>query len=458
MTAAVQRARRETWSTRARNLVLPALVGLVEGAWIAVIYAAWQVGLAQGRPILGPLTLALPAWLGLWWIRSGTGSGVEVSGLGLLTIAAALAGAAADPAALGALLDGDPGRAVAQHAAGLLAGVAVLRGARHREPSLEDVTVGQLLRWVLPLLALPWIVGSLAAPGVRATFVGAAFPATLLLVTAGLLAMGLARLDEIGRTAGVDLSLRRSWLLLAAAVLVAMAVVAVPAALLLGAPLGLVLDGLFGPLATLLAIALLPLLALAAGIVALLQLVPLHAVLPSAAPAASSGPVRPISSSPNADAAVAVGGVFLLIVGFIALIVLVARWDARRRVGPRSLDGSGPSEERSLALPGEGLRFGSWRPRRRQTRPRPTDASGAYLAWLADLEGHPGRAREPTETPAAHLARLRGQVSLPLGASLLAADFELERYGRRRLSGLETRRALGRRRDLRRLSGADGPE
>ncbi|MGH2467012.1 MAG: hypothetical protein ACRDGL_04705 [Candidatus Limnocylindrales bacterium] len=447
-------AGREGLAIRGQALVPSALAGLVEGAWIATVYAAWQVALWHGQPILDPLAFAVPAWIGLWWIRSGAGSGTDVVGLAVLTLVAAIVGVGLDTTALGLLLGGDPGGAVASHPAGLLAGLAVLRGARHREPALEDVVVGRLLSWAVPGLALPWIVGGSAAEPWRSMFVQAAFPATLLLVTAGLLAIGLARLDELARVAGPDWHLRRSWLLLATGVLAVMGLVAVPAAFLLGAPLGSVVDGLLGPLATLLGLLLLPLLALGAAIVALLQFVPLHAVQPSAAPVGGRA-APPVVTSPAADAAVAVGAGFLVVIGFLVLIYLVARWDAGRRRHTAASDAAAAvPEERSLALPPGGFALPRWGRLRAPRQPTPGDASGAYLAWLGQLERQPQRQRLASETPALHAARLRRQGGLPLAADLLAADFELERYGQRRLGILETRRALQRWRRLRRAGPA----
>ncbi|TAM64967.1 MAG: hypothetical protein EPN50_05720, partial [Chloroflexota bacterium] len=321
------RAASERSASRVEALAPPALAGVVEGAWIAVVYAAWHVAIGHAQPILDPLAFAVPTWIGLWWIRSRAGPEVEVAGLAVLTLLAAIIGVGLDATALGHLLGGDLGGAMASHPAGLLAGLAVLRGARHREPALEDVIVGRLLSWALPGLALPWIIGGSAAEPWRSTFVQAAFPATLLLVTAGLLAMGLARLDELARVAGRDWGLRRSWLLLATGVLAVMALVAMPAALLVGAPLGSVVDGLLGPLATLFGLLLLPLLVLGGAAVALLAVIPLHAVQPSAAPAGGRA-VPPGLSSPAADAAVAVGAGFLAVIGFLLLVYLVARWDA----------------------------------------------------------------------------------------------------------------------------------
>ena len=436
------------WAAAGPDLIPLALAGIVEGAWLSVIYASWQVGLAHGPMLLGPLALAVPAWIGLWWIRSGTSPQTEVVGLALLTVAAAAVGVAVEPAALGAFLGGDPAGAVASHAAGVLAGLAVLRGARHRHGGEEDAVVGGLLRWGLPLLALPWVVGGVSPGPWRTAFAAAAFPSTILFVTAGLLDIGLARLEGLESEAGRDWDRRRSWLVLAGGVLALMALVAIPTALIIGAPLGSVIDGLLGPVAALLGLLLLPVFALGVAILAGLELVPLHPLLTSAAPGASASRL-PSPGADAADPAVALGAAILVVIGFVLLIVLVARWDlGRRRAERPSRVARRRREERSVALPD---RFGlpAWRPPALRRLGVPRTASAAYVSWLVDLEGRPGRERRPAETPSGHAARLRRDAGLPFSGDLLAADFELERYAGRRLGPTETRRAVGRWRRLR---------
>ena len=76
-------------------------------------------------------------------------------------------------------------------------------------------------------------------------------------------------------------------------------------------------------------------------------------------------------------------------------------------------------------------RIGARRPRRparareRSTRP----ASDAYLAALEAFSSHDLLRRGPAETPEAHARRVAGRVD-PRALSLLAADYELEEYGR----------------------------
>jgi Domain of unknown function (DUF4129) len=441
------------WQDRLGSLVAPALAGTVEGAWVAVFYAAWQIGLGHRAPVLGPLTLAVAAWAGLWWIRSGLERDIEVVGLAGLVVAGAALGVLSDPTALGAFLSGDPGVALARHSAGLLAGVAVLRGARHRDPALDDVVVGNLLTWGLPSLALPWILGTLLEAPWRVEFISLAFPATLLLVTAGLLAVGLARLDALAAEVGIDGGRRSRWIGVAVGVLGLMALIAVPAALVLGAPLGSVVDGLFGPLASLAGLALLPFFVLAVPLLTALELVPLHQLQPGPSSSRTS-PVGPLGSASAGDPIIVIAVIVLAAAALLIAAALVAGWGPRRRRRIRA--GAGEAtlvEERTPALPPAGFGLPHWRIELPRRPGPPRDASGAYLAWLRDLGARPEVARRAAESPAAHARRVRREAGMPGAAGLLAADFELERYGGRTLGGLETRRALARWRRLRRWTG-----
>jgi hypothetical protein len=126
------------------------------------------------------------------------------------------------------------------------------------------------------------------------------------------------------------------------------------------------------------------------------------------------------------------------------LAVIIIRTWIRRRAGRRLRGGA---EERSFRIPQRSFRLEMPRlgaSRRRRTGP-PTDAIGAYLAALAFLGDHePAHARRDAESPRAHAAR----VEIP-EISALQADYALARYGHRRLTDAEHRRALGRWHSLR---------
>ena len=65
-------------------------------------------------------------------------------------------------------------------------------------------------------------------------------------------------------------------------------------------------------------------------------------------------------------------------------------------------------------------------------------------ATLRALEPFEGQGRGPDETPAAHARRLHEAGVGTLELDLLAADFELARWGGRSISRAEHRRAIGR--------------
>jgi hypothetical protein len=72
------------------------------------------------------------------------------------------------------------------------------------------------------------------------------------------------------------------------------------------------------------------------------------------------------------------------------------------------------------------------------------DAAGAYRAALAALATDPSTRRIPGETPIGHARRLRGDGAGGLALDLLAADYQLARFGGVDLSRTEERRALSR--------------
>ena len=99
-------------------------------------------------------------------------------------------------------------------------------------------------------------------------------------------------------------------------------------------------------------------------------------------------------------------------------------------------------EEREYRMPHLGLRVPRL-PWLRSKR-RPTTASGAYVAFISELDRAPDLARRPDEAPATHAARLRESGLADPRAALLAADYQLERYALAELGPHETTRALRR--------------
>ena len=117
---------------------------------------------------------------------------------------------------------------------------------------------------------------------------------------------------------------------------------------------------------------------------------------------------------------------------------------AERGCDPATWPRAAPARPR----PGCDRRRRGARPRRAASpalrRGRPGDAVAAFLAVLRTLEPDEELRRDPAETPAAHARRLRAAGTGTIELDLLAADFELARWGGRRSSPAEDRRAVGR--------------
>jgi hypothetical protein len=141
-----------------------------------------------------------------------------------------------------------------------------------------------------------------------------------------------------------------------------------------------------------------------------------------------------------------------LIVGVLLFLARAWRQNAGERERPSLDRRSRVVAESDTDLDG-GFDLGRrlrWLTRRR----RPSDAVSAYLAALQAIDADEELRRDPAETPAAHARRLRAAGVGTLELDLLAADFELARWGGRRISSAEDRRAVARWERLRtRLAG-----
>lgn len=440
------------------DVLIPLIACLVEGAAIAVIDALFAAG--ARRPALGPLVFGLAAAAGLLWVRRAAPD-AERPGL-VAIIAIAFVGGTWLARDMTTIEAGFPGSLLTEPA-GWLAAIAVVRGTAHRDPEEEDLVVAGLLRWGIPLLTIPWLLGAGLPVGTHAEFIRVAFPATVLFAGGGLLALGLSRLEALAISAGIDWHRNRAWLVLMLGVVLLVTAVAIPAALLLGEPVGELLGGLagpfaavFAPIAGLVALLLAPLVGLVSGFFDLLrQLIGMGGEV--AGPLGPSGAPEPTLVEPGEPGGIGIEVATFLVVATIAIgLILLARV-ARRATRPGRV-AAVPGEEHEFVPPTFELHL----PRlRRPERPgRPATATAAYLAFLADAEGRERLARQPTEGPATHVRRLRtgGTTTADTlaaadlrAASLLAADYELERYGLRDLPPRETRRALGR---WQRLKGA----
>lgn len=423
--------------SRLLGLLPVAATATAEGAWIAVVYAAIaiQVGLG-GRPeAIGVWTFVTAAAAGMLVARRVRGRLAPPAILASVALAA-LGGWAMDPAARDLVAGGAYDRALTG-GSGWMLGLAVWRGSRHADSASDDLVVGSLLTWAVPGLAIPWLIGT--AMTARQAFIDVALPATLLFVAAGLVAVGLTRLEALGRAVGVDWRRNRTWLALLVGVVGLMVAVGTPIAFLLGTSVEAIGRTILGPLGGILAALAAVLGPIGDGIGRFVGT--LVGPGPASPPAviAPGGPPEPAVPGWAGTAIAAALGVALL-AGGLALRRLT-RGD-RRAVAWRPPK----AEERRIALPVFAIRLPTVRLPRPALARRvaPTTASEAYLTLLHRLEDDELRARAPAESPAGHARRLRALDHGSLSLDLLAADFELERYAGFKLTRAELGRAIAR--------------
>lgn len=435
---------RSSWPVR---ILLPSVQVLAEGGWLAVVYAALQA-VAGTTPRIGPLELALLAWAGLAWGRRSrwTGAAAEAIGLPALMLAGGAVGWLLDPEVRGLLIHGQGVAALGTHLPGWIGAIAVWRGETHRSIEDDDLLAGQLLRWVVPGLALPWLVGhQMAAGAAEVSFTAAAFMGTVVFFGAAFTAVGLARLEAVRAATGSDWRTNRSWLLLVVGVALAITAIGIPAAALLGVPASALLAVLIGPLRVILLALLListPLIILIAAVIDLIRpLLPKSLMLPTfTLPNLQVDPSDVVSQAPTVVVFSIVVLLAILELLFLALILYV-RWQERRHYRFAAAD---PFEEREIMIPPAPPASAPRPAARGRFHPRPTDPTGAYLAALDQLARDGRWPRRSAETPAAHAARARGEGLEGTPLARLAAAYQLARYGDRRLGSRETGRGRGR--------------
>lgn len=439
---------RSSWrADRIVGALLPLLAMVAEGAWLTVVYIAVETTIDGRAPLLDTLELAAAVGAAALLVRRGiihpddnplTFFGVVV-GFGAI-------GWLWDDRVRALVLDGNVAAAIGLHPGGWLLLVAAMRGVG-RGLEIDDRALTRLVLLGVPGLAIPWTLGQLGADDLRPAFVEHAFVASLTFVSSGFTAAGLARLQEIGRETGVDWRTNRSWLGTVLAVLAVVLAIGVPAAYLLRLPVDTVARGLIGPVMSLLGYLLLGVAFIAAIFTTALYeaLSRLGVVLPGAMTPQELAelPRYREYTIEQLQGPLLTVGILGAAVAILAIIVIRV-WVRRRAHGRERASG----EERSFQIPQRSFRLEmpALRPlrRRRGARP-PTDAVGAYLASLDHLAAtDPARARLDHESPHAHAARVGIHE---LGA--LQADYALARYGGRRLTHPEHRRAVGRWRRLR---------
>lgn len=426
--------------------LLPVLAIVAEGAWLAVVYVAVETSIDGQPPLLGTLELAVAAGAAAVAVRRGwlLPDDRPLTFFGVL-VAIGAVGWLWDAEVRSLALSGDLAGAIGLHPGGWLLLVAAMRGVG-RGHEIDDRALTRLVLLGVPGLALPWILGQLGAGDLHPVFVGHAFEASLTFIAAGFTAAGLARLQEIGRETGVDWRTNRSWLGTVLGVLGIVLAIGVPGAYLLGLPVDTVMRGLMGPLLSLIGYVFLALAFVAAILSTALYeaLSRLGIALPPPLTAEELARLPQVREYTIEQLQGPILTVVILSAAIMVLAVIVIRTWVRRRNRARVRGGT---EERSFSIPQRSFRLEMPRlgtPGRRKAGP-PTDAVGAYLAALGDLEARaPTQARRDAESPHAHAARV--DIS-EVGA--LQADYALARYGHRRLTDAEHRRALRRWRRLR---------
>jgi hypothetical protein len=434
---------------------------LAEGGWLAVVYAALQA-FSGDIPRIGPIELALLAWMGLAWGRRSrwATAGAEAIGLPALMLVGGLVGWLLAPEARTLLIHGQPLEALGTHMAGWVGAIAVWRGDAHRVIADDDQMAGQLLRWAVPGLAVPWLIGHLLTSGTaEVAFTSAAFMGTVVFTGSAFTAMGLARLEAVRHATGSDWRANRSWLLLVLGVALALTAVGIPAAALLGVPASALLTALIGPFRILFLVLLLITTPVIVAIAALTEFV--WGLFPHRTGSFpnlelptffSVDPAQVVSDAPTVVVFSIVIILAIIELAVLALIIYL-RWQERRRYRFAPED---PFEEREIAIPPAAVPGAQPQPQRRRPRLDPDEPTGAYLAALDALQRDGRWGRRATESPAAHANRVAAEGLRGTALPRLASAYQLIRYGERRLGKREVGRSRGRLTRLREILRGSG--
>ncbi|HEX6655976.1 MAG TPA: DUF4129 domain-containing protein [Candidatus Limnocylindria bacterium] len=426
-------------------LIAPAR-GLAEGSLIAVAYAALQAAGGQ-FPFLGPLELGILVMLGTAWGRrthwlSAAG---DSFGFVALTIVAGAFGWVADIHVRAALVNGQLLPALGLHLAGWIAAAgAFWWGASHRVRDDDSLIDERMMRWAVPGLALPWLLGHAVSTGeVEARFAAAAYLGTIFFVGAGLVTIGLARLEALRRSTVGYWRSDRSWLLMVFGIALGLTVASIPVAALLGIPAQSLLKALALPVQTfilLVALITAPAFLLAAWLAGLVRPI-IQSPLENFRLPFNLGHIGPGSDLPIIILSIIVAAIFLFEFLAMAVMLWIVFHDRTRR---QDLVDPAFEERFTEVPPPEEEPMAPVAPVPAAMSADLDDAAAAYLAALSDLAQDGRWARREEETPAAHLARADTEGMRSPTFRRLANAYQLVRYGRRPITERESRRARGR--------------
>ncbi len=438
---------------------LPIVAGLVaEGAWIAVPAALVQA-LSRHPVVVGPLELAIFVVLGY------LAAGRLADRLGPIRwplVAAGLAGVAAivgwlsDPGVRDAVALVDWEAAISRNPGGWLAGLAMLRGIAHAGPTAPDGIGSSAVTSALMVIAAALVAGSPLAEPQRTVFYTDGLVAVTVFAAASTVGLALSRMVRMAESTGFEWQPNRAWLALLAVLVATIIAIAIPGAIAMPTPVRLVLQLVPAPLLVvgffvgLRGVWRSVLLAMAFMGTVVIVLIILSRFGQKYDPVTQNAQQLLLGSDQAHD--VPWPAIVAWVVGLailVGLVALLARYWMREAL---TSDVGGVSEERSIDTSGRLVPPPPRRARRPATGP-PLSAAEAYLALLADIEGRGEVERRVDETAPEHALRLRRSGAGATGLDLLAADFELERFGAMHLSNAENRRGIARWRRLRRRLG-----
>ena len=330
-------------------------------------------------------------------------------------------------------------------------GLATLRGAAQGDPSAGSHDVDTLVRRSPFLVGGAWALGLLMAGEGRSAFMAAAAFDSLVFVITAALALGTSRMAALPPEVRDQLGGNGAWLLMVGTVVGLALVIALPVAALLGQPIGMAATGVAAGVTTgVLGVTGAIVTAIMVVVDTVARLIPQAQDLsqiqspPPLPPEVTPGRPLPAGGGEGSSSSVEL----LIAAGVIVGLVLIG-WVLARRARRSAVARPGRSEARSIDLGDRPRLPGLHLPKRLRALRAPDDAEAAYQRLLADWASVAEVARDPSETPAAHAARLRAAGDGATGLDLLAADYQLVRFAGVRLSPAEERRAIGRWRRLR---------